>query len=158
MNVKIKEASKENLDQVFDLLWGLAVHHKMEDKFIIDKEQFIRDRDHYGCLVAINDDDKVAGIATYFYTYHTWVGRSIYLDDFFVLDQHRKKGIGSQLFETLIHKAQEEKCHRIRWQVAEWNHKAIAFYKRYGAKIDMEERSCNLEGKALMDWQSNEPM
>ena len=152
MHIKIQEADVEHLTQVFDLLWGLAVHHKMTDKFIISREQFINEREQYGCLVAIDPEEKVVGIATYFYTYHTWVGRSIYLDDFFVLDSHRKQGIGSKIFETLIHKAQKENCHRIRWQVAEWNTKAISFYERYGAKIEMEERSCNLEGDALRNW------
>ena len=151
MEVIIQEATIDQLDDVFDLLKGLSIHHRMEHKFIINREQFKNDRDHYGCLVAVHHD-QVIGIATYFYTYHTWVGRSIYLDDFFVLSDHRKQGIGSQLFEALIHLAQSQNCHRIRWQVAEWNTKAIAFYERYGAKIDMEERSCNLEGEALRKW------
>lgn len=158
MNITIQEADKNHLDQVYNLLWGLAVHHKMEHKFLITKDQFFKEKDHYGCLVALSDNEKVVGIATYFFSYHTWVGRSIYLDDFFVMKSYRKQGIGSMLFESLIKLAQDEGCHRIRWQVAEWNTKAIAFYERYGARIEMEERSCNLEGKALMDWQADEPM
>ena len=131
---------------------ALKIFVKLTDKFIINREQFINERDQFGCLVALEPNEKVVGIATYFYTYHTWVGRSIYLDDFFVLESYRKQGIGSMIFETLIHKAQEENCHRIRWQVAKWNNKAISFYERYGAKIEMEERSCNLEGDDLKNW------
>ena len=153
--INIQEAEVEDLPGVFDLLKGLSVHHNMQDKFDITLEQFIKDRELYGCFIASSEDKQIIGIATYFFSYHTWVGRSIYLDDLFVKDGYRKKGIGSKLFESVIKLAQSESCARIRWQVAHWNTKAIAFYSKYGAKIDQVERSCNMNHDAIYGWKSD---
>uniref|UniRef100_A0A0E9VUX4 N-acetyltransferase domain-containing protein n=1 Tax=Anguilla anguilla TaxID=7936 RepID=A0A0E9VUX4_ANGAN len=34
------------------------------------------------------------GYALYFYTYSTWKGRSVYLEDIYVMPEFRGKGIG----------------------------------------------------------------
>lgn len=46
-------------------------------------------------------DDKIVGYAIYYYTYSTWGGKSMYLEDLYVCPDQQKKRIGSRLFDTV---------------------------------------------------------
>ncbi len=66
------------------------------------------------------------------------------MDDLYIKEQYRGKGIGTLLINTVIKHAEKEKCDRLRWQVSEWNKPAISFYKSLGAKIDETEKNCDI--------------
>ena len=68
-----------------------------------------------------------------------------YLDDLYITPEFRGVGIGTLLVNSVIAKARETGCNKIRWQVSDWNSRAIGFYKQLGAWIDEVERNCNLD-------------
>ncbi len=79
---------------------------------------------------------EIVGFALYYYRYSTWKGKCLYLEDFYIQDQYRSNGIGSQLFEEVINFAKQQDCKLVTWQVLDWNTEAIKFYERKGAAID----------------------
>jgi GNAT superfamily N-acetyltransferase len=66
----------------------------------------------------------------------------MYLEDFYVTDDMRRKGLGKLLFEKLIQEAKRRKLNGIQWQVLEWNESAINFYKKYKTAFDSEWINC----------------
>src|SRR5581483_6677101 len=61
----------------------------------------------FECLVAQTGDELV-GFALFFQTYSTWEGkRGIYLEDFFVNDEMRGRGVGQALLRELARIALE---------------------------------------------------
>ena len=58
----------------------------------------------------------------------------IYLEDLFVLEEHRGKGFGKVLLTYLAKLAVEKNCGRLEWAVLDWNEPSIEFYKSLGAK------------------------
>jgi GNAT superfamily N-acetyltransferase len=66
----------------------------------------------------------------------------MYLEDFYVTEEMRGKGLGKLLFDRLIKEAQRRKLNGIQWQVLEWNDPAINFYKKYNAAFDGEWLNC----------------
>ena len=76
--------------------------------------------------------------------YYSWTGKTIYLDDLYVLENYRGRGIGNALLDKVIETAKTENCKKVRWQVSNWNGKAIEFYKKRGAIIDDVEINCDL--------------
>lgn len=152
MKFIIREALPEDLPQAFELVKGLSIDHKMEDKFKITLEQFIEERDLYGCLVAIDHNNYVVGVATYYFFYSTWVGKSLFLDDLFVDESARGNGIGNSLLATIVEMGKKENCKKIKWQVAHWNDKAIQLYKSMGAIIDGEEWNCVMDEDAILSY------
>ena len=102
------------------------------------------EKDHFYAFVAVTLDEEVVGYATYNTVYYTWSGKSIYMDDLYVKSSHRSQGIGSQLIQAVINHAKGSGCHKVRWQVSEWNAPAIAFYKKLGAEINAVEKNCDL--------------
>ena len=149
MKFSIREALSENLTDAYRMIKGLAIHHKMEDQFTLTLEKFIDDRDQYGCLVAVNSENEILGVASYYLFYSTFVGRSLYLDDLFVDKKYRGKGVGISLLSSIVEIGRIEGCKKIKWQVASWNERAIQLYKSMGATVDSNEWNCVMDQKAI---------
>ena len=73
----------------------------------------------------------------------------IYLEDLFVMPEHRNKGIGKRLLVYLASLAKERDCGRFEWAVLNWNESAIRFYESLGAKPMKEWTVYRLTGEDL---------
>jgi GNAT superfamily N-acetyltransferase len=85
-------------------------------------------------------EQQPAGYALFFDFYSTWRGRQIYLEDLFVRPQFRNRRIGKRLLAATARIATNNNCHGMRWEVLDWNHPAIEFYKSLGAEFLNEWR------------------
>ena len=94
-------------------------------------------------------DSKPAGYAVFFPYFSTWVGRGLFLEDLFVGEAFRGRGIGTALLSAVARIAVEEHCYGIHWEVLGWNEKAIALYKALGAEFRDQWRAMLLAGEAL---------
>ena len=76
------------------------------------------------------DDGTVAGMALWFTTFSTWVGKpGIWLEDLYVRPEHRGHGYGKALLTSLM----ERSPGRVEWTVLDWNQPSIDFYDSLGA-------------------------
>uniref|UniRef100_A0A8C8ETP8 Diamine acetyltransferase 1 n=1 Tax=Oncorhynchus tshawytscha TaxID=74940 RepID=A0A8C8ETP8_ONCTS len=75
----------------------------------------------------------VIGFAMYYFTYDPWIGKLLYLEDFFVMEEYREIGIGSEILKLLSDMAFETRCNSMHFVVAKDNQESIEFYKRRGA-------------------------
>uniref|UniRef100_A0A8D8KDK9 Diamine acetyltransferase 2 n=1 Tax=Culex pipiens TaxID=7175 RepID=A0A8D8KDK9_CULPI len=85
-----------------------------------------------------NDGDlstrtKLIGYAIFFYSYSTWRGKSLFLEDIYVKPEHRGHGNGEVLFKAVVEHARENGCARVDFHVLGWN-PAKKFYARMGAE------------------------
>ena len=79
-------------------------------------------------------DGQIAGYAFFFETYSTFLARpTLYLEDLFVLDSHRGRGLGQALMQACAQEAVRRGCGRLDWTVLAWNTPAIGFYDHLGA-------------------------
>lgn len=101
MAVTIREATKEDINAVFELIKGLAVFEKSLEKLHNSPEQMARDWELFHALVA-EDNKKIIGMTVFNYSYHTWSGKSLYLDDLYVLEEYRGQGVGTSLLKKII--------------------------------------------------------
>lgn len=90
-----------------------------------------------------------AGYALTFRYYTTWVGPGLFLEDLFVRELFRGRGIGKALLAAVARIAVEEQCYGIHWEVLDWNEKAIGLYKALGAEFRDQWRPVLLAGEAL---------
>ncbi len=93
------------------------------------------------CFAIVAEDvqtDTVIGFALYYFSYSTWKGKCLYLEDIYVQEIHRKLGIGQVLFDLVVGVAKENKVARMDWQVLNWNNAAINFYKKNNADLSDE--------------------
>lgn len=144
MEVKIRKAEPKDFVEVHNLIVDFAKFIQTPDKVKITSDQMIKDKDFFNCLIALSGE-QIIGFATFFFSYYSWTGKAIYLDDLYVNPDFRGKGIGSELFDKVLEYGKEEGCIKMKWQVSNWNNKAQEFYKSRGANIDDVEINCDLD-------------
>lgn len=142
--VTIKNIEENDFEELVALFLEFATFQNQPEKMKNSVEKMISEKDFLHGFTARDEDDRIIGYATFFFAYYTWVGKSLYMDDLYIKEQYRGKGIGTLLINTVIKHAEKEKCDRLRWQVSEWNKPAISFYKSLGAKIDETEKNCDI--------------
>ena len=139
--MQIRTGTKEDLPQVLDLIKELAEYEKAPHE--VDNTVERMEQDGFGPekvfdFIVAEEDGKILALALYYWSYSTWKGRCMYLEDLVVTLQHRRRGIGQLLFAELIQIAKEKDVRRLSWQVLDWNQPAIDFYKYIGAELDPE--------------------
>jgi GNAT superfamily N-acetyltransferase len=144
MNVNIRKGIEPDFSSIYSLLKEFAEFQKTPERVMITLEQMIQEKDLFRCFVAETEDNRIVGVASFFFAYYSWSGKAIYLDDLYVQPKWRKLSIGKQLLNAVIDHAKEERCKKLRWQVSKWNTNAIDFYKSMGAEIDDVEINCDL--------------
>lgn len=139
--MQIRVAQPGDEQAIHGLIQALAEYEKAPDEVINTPEQLRIDlfEDKIcGAFVVANEHDLIVGFALYYVSYSTWKGRCLYLEDFYVLPEYRRGGIGSRLFEKVMELAKEWGVKRMDWQVLDWNEPAIEFYRKHGAILDPE--------------------
>lgn len=93
---------------------------------------------------------KPVGLALYFFTYSSFMGKPIlWLEDLVVLPNERGQGAGKAILQALARIAVKRGCGRMEWSVLDWNAPAIRFYRRIGARLDKEWIITRLKGAPL---------
>jgi GNAT superfamily N-acetyltransferase len=152
MYTNIRHATQPDFPAVLSLVKELATYQQTPEKVLVTIDQMAAEKEFFRCLVAENDQKEIVGIASYFFAYYTWVGKSLYLDDLVVKQSERGHGIGSKLLDAVINIAKQENCKRVRWLVSEWNHPSIEFYKKRGVEMDTESYVCDLNATQIQQW------
>jgi GNAT superfamily N-acetyltransferase len=136
----IRKARPSDATAFLNLVKALANFEKLEPPSPSAARRLIRDtfprKNHdkkLDLLLAFSNQKPVA-YALYFFTYSSFLARpTLYLEDIFVLEDFRAKGIGRKMFLLLVREAKRHSCGRMEWAVLAWNKKAIRFYERLGA-------------------------
>jgi diamine N-acetyltransferase len=144
MHFSIRIAKECDFQRVFELNRDFSVFIKTPEKFRITVNQMKKEKDLFKILVVDTPEAGIVGFATTFFAWYSWSGKSLYLDDLYIMEKYRKNGLGSRLMEEVFELARKEGCKKIRWQVSRWNNDAIEFYRKKGAVIDDVEINCEL--------------
>ena len=128
---------------------ALADFEKAPDAVHLTLEQLTKDgfgdSPLFQALVLELDSEPV-GMALFYYRYSTWKGKSLYLEDLYVMPEHRGNKLGLITMKYLAQFAVTNKCKRFEWQVLDWNLPAIKFYNSLNAELDSEWINCRIEG------------
>ena len=83
--------------------------------------------------------------------YHNFDKFLYYLEDLFVREFARGKGIGEALLRRLAKCTLEMEGGRLEWAVLDWNEPAISFYKKMGAVPLNEWTTYRVTGEKLKE-------
>ena len=126
----LRGATRADVDGVFELcVRRLAIEHDALDELQTTVEAFARAfaAGKFHLLVA-EIDGALAGAATYQYSYRTWTGESLYLQDLCVAAAYRGEGVGTQMIRGLAAVAVAGGCDRMFWESQVGNARANEFY------------------------------
>ena len=91
--------------------------------------------DTHDMLLAIDDQDKIVGIATLSIIMGPIVRKIAYLEDFVTDVSVRGQGVGSQLWDAMLDWAREKGCTELCFTSGHGREAAQAFYQKRGAEI-----------------------
>jgi len=153
MSLSIRRLLPDDVSALLDLIDGLADYEKLERPDPGARERLATDATadppRFRTLLAEVDGLPV-GYAIYFFTYSTFLARpTLYLEDIFVLPEHRGHGAGIGLFRACVREAVDCGCGRMEWQVLTWNTPSIEFYERLGARRMDAWHGYRLDAEAL---------
>ncbi len=153
MTLRIRPAAPADVPAVAGLIRQLAQFEKLEDQVVLTEELLaagLFGARPYAEAVLAEEDGQPIGFALFFHTFSTFLARpGLYLEDLFVLPDHRGRRVGRALLAHLAHLAIERGCGRLEWAVLNWNQEAIRFYERLGAHPNSEWTVYRLTGEAL---------
>ena len=136
MSFTVRNAVKEDMQSVLDLIIELAVFEKEPDAVDVTIDDLLRDgfseNPKFKLFVA-EENEVVIGIALFYERYSTWKGRAIHLEDLIVTKSKQKIGAGKALYTAVLKYAYDNNFNRVAWEVIDWNINAINFYKSTGA-------------------------
>lgn len=142
--ITIKHIEENDFEELVALFLEFATFQNQPKKMKNSAAKMRSEKDFIHGFIARDENDRIIGYTTFFFAYYTWIGKSLYMDDLYIKEKYRGKGIGTLLINEVIKYAEKEKCDRLRWQVSQWNEHAISFYKSLGAEIDETERNCDI--------------
>ena len=114
----IRYAQESDIPQILFFIKGLAIYEKMLDDVVATEDllrEWIFGKKRAEVILA-EENGKPVGFALFFHNFSTFLGRAgIYLEDLFVMPEHRGKGIGKALLRRLAQIAVERNCGRLEW-------------------------------------------
>lgn len=146
--VSVDPATAADVPAILAFVRGLAKYEKLAHACIATEEALrstlFGERPAAEVLIA-RTNGKPIGFALFFQSYSTFLAkRGIYLEDIFVVPEHRGHGAGKALLMHVAQIARERSCGRLEWSVLDWNAPAIEFYQRIGATVLPDWRICRM--------------
>ncbi|WP_055069696.1 GNAT family N-acetyltransferase [Clostridium massiliamazoniense] len=131
-NIIFRESKESELNEIISNIKEFATYINGYDVTNIDIESlreaiFITKKVEYRFIEV---DDEIVGYIMYFNIFSTFKGKlGIYLEDLYVKEKYRSKGIGSKVFDYLKVIAKENNYCMLEWNCLKSNIPAMEFYK-----------------------------
>ncbi|WP_437678346.1 N-acetyltransferase family protein [Sorangium sp. So ce131] len=149
----IRPATRDDIPTIARLIRLLAEYERLAHEVVFDEEELAKHL--FGPrpaaeVVLAEAEGAAVGFALFFQNFSTFLGKpGIYLEDLFVLPEHRGSGHGKALLVHLAQLAVQRGSGRLEWSVLDWNEPAIGFYRSLGATPMAEWTVHRLTGDAL---------
>jgi GNAT superfamily N-acetyltransferase len=148
--LSIRSATPDDVPLLMTFVQEFAAYERVST--VISAEQLRQDgfgaRPKFRVLIA-EIDGLPAGYALFFDCYSSLRGSGIFLEDLFVPQQFRGKGVGRALLARVARITKDANGFGIMFNVLDWNTGAIRFYRRIGATFLDDWKTVCLEQKAL---------
>ena len=135
----IKDLTIKDYEAVKNIISELhKTHVENRPDFYLESECPITLKEYKSLLkkekisIAFVVNNKIAGICLA--TIKNRIEKSIYIDDIFVLNEYRRQGIATKLFEQIKEISKDIGAKRIDLTVWQFNKSAFDFYKSLGMK------------------------
>lgn len=124
----------------------------------LEQDGFSKNPFFHGIIAEVPEQHKTKdghtkiGYALYFYSYRSFSGRAVYMEDLYVMPEFRGKGIGKALMSKVAQLGLAAGCGQLNFTVLDWNKSSLNFYLGQGctdATADMGYHYMSCKGEAL---------
>jgi GNAT superfamily N-acetyltransferase len=138
MTFTLRPTTPYDIPALHRLMRDFATYEKLQARFLITEAGL------HDALFAphppldsilVDSDGSTIGFALWYFLFGTFSGRTgLFVEDIYVAETHRGRGIGLALFRHMARIAAQRNCADMTWNVLDWNTPAIEFYRRIGAR------------------------
>jgi GNAT superfamily N-acetyltransferase len=150
--LSIRTATRNDMALLRTLIQEMAEYEKLP--CLITEEALARDgfgtQPAFSSLIA-EWDGHPAGYAFFCYSYSTFKGRGLFLEDLFVRAQFRSRRVGDTLLSRVAAIARDQGCFGIVFNVLAWNQPAIRFFQKHHAIFLDDWKTALLDADAVTD-------
>ena len=154
MGLTFRFAEERDTPLILDFIRRLADYEHLLDQVVADEATLadqLFEKKNAEVFFALEDGEEV-GFALFFHNFSTFLGRAgLYLEDLFILPEHRGKGYGKAILQKLAAIAVERGCGRMEWWCLDWNAPSIGFYRSLGAEAMSDWTVYRLTGETLKE-------
>ncbi len=148
----VRAAGPDDVGTLMGFIRDLAAFERVPDAVRASEADLLRDGfgpvPRFEARLALLDAAP-CGFTLFFTSYSTWEGRpGLYLEDIYVADWARRRGVGRRLLADLAQIALERDYRRLDLSVLDWN-PARSFYERIGLSHNSEWLPYRVSGAAL---------
>jgi len=150
--LEFRYAERDDCALILRFIRELAEYERLGDEVIATEEllaEWLFDKNAAEVFFAVADGREV-GFSLFFTNFSTFLGRAgLYLEDVYVLPEHRGRGIGTAILRELARITVERGYGRFEWACLDWNTRAIDLYRSFGAEPMSDWTTYRLSGDAL---------
>jgi ribosomal protein S18 acetylase RimI-like enzyme len=154
-NFILRKAESQDVGAILGMIQELAIFEKAEDQLRQQADDLLRDGfgpdPVFSSVVAENKSKEIIGMIIYYTAYSSWKGKILFLDDLYVKEKYRGLGAGKALMNYFLQQAKSMKVQEVRWQVLNWNEKAIRFYRQFSPRFDPDWQTCKISYEDLQN-------
>ena len=150
--VTLRFATADDVGLLLELIRELAAYERAPGAVVATEDDLRRHgfgpERRFEALLAFVDDEP-AGFALFYPDFSTWRGRAgLFLEDLYVKEWARGRGVGRRLMTRLAALAVERGWTALNFNVLDWN-PARGFYRRLGIEPRNEWLPHSATGEAL---------
>ncbi|KAK7022871.1 Diamine acetyltransferase 2 [Halocaridina rubra] len=118
---------------------------------------------NFGIYVCQSAACDIVGYVLFYYTYSTWEGRSVCIEEMFVSPSHRRKGLASALWRRVVQTALQNDCKRCNLTALPGNEFLLSqgafdlsvlegwlFFRQTKEAMELFVKSCQVPGGVLI--------
>ena len=134
----LRDTAPADIPVLHRLMRDFAIYERLEHRFTVTEAQL--DAALFGARPALYSilaeaDGATVGFALWYFTFGSFSGNhGLFVEDVFVAQPYRGRGIGLALFRHMARITLARQCTEMAWNVLDWNTPAIEFYRRIGAR------------------------
>jgi len=151
--IALRFATAEDVGLLLELIRELAAYERAPEAVVASEDDLRRHgfgpEPRFEALLAFVDGEP-AGFALFYPDFSTWLGRpGLFLEDLYVREWERRRGVGRRLMARLAALAIERDWPAMHFNVLDWN-PARGFYGRLGIEHRNEWLPHSATGEALL--------
>lgn len=147
----LRSATAGDAEVLNEMIAAFAAYERLPNASTIDslRHELSRPDRVFEAVIAFLDG-RAVGFAVFFHTYSTFIARrGLYLEDIYVREEFRNKGVATALLRHIARIAVERDLGRVEFTVLLWNTVAIEFFETLGATPNSAWTTYRLSGEWL---------
>ncbi len=152
LDLRIREIEKKDIHSVYKLLKAYCNFNnfKLDGYTSFDLLKEVLSEETFVKLFVADLEGEIIGFILFNQSFDL-TGRSIFIEDNFVIEKYRGKKIGSSLFSKVLEYALANKIEKIKWSVKERDAHFKKLYKEMGANLLDDKIAYMLTKKQLKE-------